>query len=99
MLATGLDIGWIAKIGKYTVHSSVNSAGAVKSHFRAAMTADADIIVTGNLNHYDHTYRFGIALESESGKVKAEPGVWKRFQRRFDTFLWGFGLKGFSEAR
>jgi hypothetical protein len=101
MLETGLDVGWIAKIGRYTVHSTLKSWGEVRSHFRASMTPDVDVIVTGELDHTAHTYRFGLGLEWESGKEKEKPKkcFWTRFAQRLTTFMWRVGTMGVSEAK
>jgi hypothetical protein len=63
MLDTGLEIAWIAKIGRFTVQSALKSWGEVKSSFRAKMTPQATMIVTGELNHEAHAYKFGVALQ------------------------------------
>jgi hypothetical protein len=98
MLRTGLDAGWIATIGRYTVHSTLKSSGEVASSFKAAMTPDADVIVTGELDHQAHAYRFGMGLEWETGKEKPPERTVKKWQQRILSFLWSFGTKGVSGA-
>jgi hypothetical protein len=91
-LTTWVGIGWIARIGRYTIHSTVRSSGEVKSHFRAEMTPEADLVVTADLNHIEHRYRFGMGLEWETGIPRPQTGLWNQLRRSLRGFL-GSGEK------
>jgi hypothetical protein len=86
-LSTGFTAGWIGKIGKYTVHSTVRSTGEVKSHFSAAMTPEMDIAVAAELNHVEHKYKIGLALEWNTGLPKKEMGLLSRLRKQVRDFL------------
>jgi hypothetical protein len=76
-LRTGLDLAWMAKIGRFTAHSVLKSSGEVRSSFRAKMTEQAAVLVTGELDHVAHAYRFGVALEWDQRQPLApKPRGW-----------------------
>jgi hypothetical protein len=62
-LRTDLEVAWIAKLGRFTSQSTLKLWSEVKSSFKAQFTPQAAVVVTGELNHEAHAYRFGLALE------------------------------------
>jgi hypothetical protein len=67
-----VEVGWKANIGKYIIHSCVNSNMEVKSLFVIGVTPTFDFMVSGHLDHKAHAYRFGLSLSwcPESKKKK-----------------------------
>jgi hypothetical protein len=69
-LASEIELGWVAKIGRYTIHSAIKSWGDLRSHFRASFLPGFDLSFSGHLDHSEHRYRFGMALEWDTPSKK-----------------------------
>jgi hypothetical protein len=69
-LASELELGWVTKIGRSTIHSAIKSWGDVRSLFGASVLPGVDLVFTGHLDHSEHRYRFGMSLEWDAPAKK-----------------------------
>jgi hypothetical protein len=63
-----VEVGWMAKIGRYTIHSAAKSTGEIRSHFGAEMLPGFSVAFSGYLDHAEHAYQFGMSMEWETPK-------------------------------